>query len=89
MSENQTLKYKIDLSKVPKKTTAPTPMSSISFGAFEIKTAPSTQVLQIMLNDKVLIEINDKDVFIHGISIKGISQVLENHYSALKQLLEK
>ena len=89
MNENQTLKYKIDLSKVPKKTTTPTPMSSISFGAFEIKTAPSTQVLQIMLNDKVLVEINNNDVFIQGISIKGISHVLENHYTALKQLLEK
>ena len=86
--KDQSEKYKIDLTKPIKKAS---PYSSLSVGAFDIKSVMTQTglALQIIENDKVLVEIYNYDVFIQGISIKGISQVLENHYTALKQLIEK
>lgn len=73
-------KLKIDLSKVRAS-------DSVNVGEFVIKSTGSS--LQFIKSGKVLLTITDDDLILNDVSIKSINQVLENHYNALKQLIEK
>ena len=84
--------FKVNLSQI--KTPPKKPVyDSIQIGNYTIKTTEPPEGLTISKiedgNEKVIIDILNYDVMIHGKSINAIWKTLENHYEALKSLIEQ
>lgn len=80
-----TEQFKVDLTKIKPTTLV---VDSIKIGAFEIKALDDRLYLQ-RVNRPSGITITPDDVFINGKSFSAVNNVLENHYNALKKLIEK
>ena len=81
--ETETLK--VDITKI-KPTNIK--VDSLKIGRFEIKAFDDE--LYIKRDGKTVFAItNENDVFINDKSFNKINEVLENHYNALKKLIEK
>ena len=61
---------------------------SIKIGEYDLCTNDKGE-LSLMKEGKVIINVTNNDVLICGKSFNAINNVLENHYNALRKLIEK
>ena len=85
--------FKVNLSQIKTPPPKKPVYDSIQIGNYTIKTTSPPEGLTISKieqdgSEKVIIDILNYDVMIHGKSINAIWKTLENHYEALKVLLK-
>ena len=84
--------FKVNLSQIKQQPSKKPVYDSIQIGDYVIKTTSPPEGLTISKiedgGEKVIIDILNYDVLIHGKSINAIWKTLENHYEALKVLLK-
>ena len=79
------MSLKVDLSKmIAQKDLV---VESIKVGDFTI-CGTDEGGLMFLKDDRVYVEIKNNDVVINGRSVEDMWSVLENHYEALKKLIE-
>ena len=61
---------------------------SIKIGEYDLSTNDKGE-LTLSKDGKVIIDVTSEDVLICGKSFNAINNVLENHYNALRKLIEK
>ena len=84
----------VDLDKLGK-SVSPTVPKSVKIGEFVIsstvcdRASPDKGSLTLSKDGKVIIDVTSDDVLICGKSFNAINNVLENHYNALRKLIEQ
>ena len=77
----------VDLDKLGK-SVSPTVPKSVKIGEFVISSTDKG-ALTLSKDGKVIIDVTSDDVLICGKSFNAINNVLENHYNALRKLIEQ